>query len=82
MKFLYSLNTQADHKWTMIDLWRLYEAVPRHSAACAKHESRQFCWGSVEAGGAQTGTLQQANQVITQGRRYGIDANLSLGEDP
>src|SRR5690606_18206334 len=82
MKFLYSLNTQADHKWSMIDLWRLYEVMPSHSAACAGHESSQFCWGSVVAAGAQTGTLQQADQAIVQGRRYGIDENLSLGEDP
>lgn len=47
MKFLYYLNTQTEHKWTMLDLWRLYNAVKGHSSACAGHESRQFCWGSL-----------------------------------
>ena len=82
MKFLYSLNTQADHKWSMIDLWRLYEVMPSHSAACAGHESSQFCWGSVVEAGNDVGSIQQRTQLLLQGRRYGINENLSLGEDP
>ena len=78
MKFLYSLNTQADHKWSMIDLCRLYEVMPSHSAACAGHESSQFCWGSVEAAGGDVGNIDQAREVVLQGERYGIDENLMV----
>ena len=82
MKFLYSLNTQADHKWTMIDLWRLYDVMPSHSAACAGHESGQFCWGSVMEAGREAGTFLQAGEVELQGQRYGIDENLTVGSAP
>ena len=83
MKFLYSLNTQADHKWTMIDLWRLYEVMPSHSAACAGHESGQFCWGSVEAAGqASAATTEQGLEVTAHGLAYGIDENLSVSGAP
>ncbi len=82
MKFLYSLNTQADHKWSMIDLWRLYEVMPSHSAACAGHESSQFCWGSVVSAGDSVGNLDQAREVRDHGLAYGIDENLSVGGAP
>ena len=82
MKFLYSLNTQADHKWTMIDLWRLYEVMPSHSAACAGHESSQFCWGSVRDAATEVGGDNQAAEVRDRGLAYGIDENLSMSDAP
>jgi len=82
MKFLYSLNTQAHHKWSMIDLWRLYEVMPSHSAACAGHESGQFCWGSVRDAATAVGDDDQARTFRDEGLAYGIDENLSVGGAP
>lgn len=83
MKFLYALNTQAENKWAMTDLWRLYAAVDAHRAGCAGHESGILCWRSFDAAGAATATTEeQALEVRDGGLAYGIDENLSVDGGP